>query len=386
MFLFALRADETKRMYTRKLKVFFDLLGLKGNIEQRAREFVVQAKRDQNWALGSIMRFMAFQKERTAKKEISASTCRNYYKPIKVFYEMNDIQINWKKVTRGLPRARRASIDRVPTVEEVKKIVGYPDRRIKPIVCTMISSGIRLGVWDSLRWGDIDAVIRNDKIVASRLVAYRGDAEQYLTFITSEAYCALKEWMDYREMAGETITRQSWVMRNLWDSEHYHHGLATHPEKLKSSGIKRLIERALWAQGIRRPLDVGEKRHEFQADHGFRKYFKTRSEQIMRPINVEILMGHSTGISDSYYKPTETELMEDYLKASEYLTIDESQRLSEQVAALSNRIESDKNFAARRADEMKAMSEKYDQKLAEMEEHIRLLMKWNNRGVTQNDR
>jgi len=85
-------------------------------------------------------------------------------------------------------------------------------------------------------------------------------------------------------------------------------------------GIKRLIERALKAQGIRKELPVGQKRHEFQADHGFRKFFKTHSEQIMRPINVETLMGHSTGISDSYYKPNEKELLDDYLKATNELT------------------------------------------------------------------
>jgi hypothetical protein len=41
----------------------------------------------------------------------------------------------------------------------------------------------------------------------------------------------------------------------------------------------------------------------------------------MRPINVEMLMGHSTGISDSYYRPNERELLEDYLKAVPKLTL-----------------------------------------------------------------
>ena len=44
----------------------------------------------------------------------------------------------------------------------------------------------------------------------------------------------------------------------------------------------------------------------------------------MKPINVEVLMGHSTGISDSYYRATENELLEDYLKAVDFLTIDDS--------------------------------------------------------------
>jgi integrase len=58
-----------------------------------------------------------------------------------------------------------------------------------------------------------------------------------------------------------------------------------------------------------------KRRHEFSV-HGFRKYFKTKAEQSgMKPINVEILMGHSVGISDSYYRPTEAEIVQDYLKA-----------------------------------------------------------------------
>ena len=32
-------------------------------------------------------------------------------------------------------------------------------------------------------------------------------------------------------------------------------------------------------------------------------------------------MGHNIGVSESYYKPTESEVMEDYLKAIELLTI-----------------------------------------------------------------
>ena len=44
-------------------------------------------------------------------------------------------------------------------------------------------------------------------------------------------------------------------MRNLWDvTTPTGKGLATIPVKLKPSGIKRLMERALLAQGIRTSL------------------------------------------------------------------------------------------------------------------------------------
>jgi hypothetical protein len=83
-----------------------------------------------------------------------------------------------------------------------------------------------------------------------------------------------------------------------------------------------LVENAIWTQGLRSKLPPGKRRHEFQADHGFRKFFKTRAEQVMKPINVEILMSHSTGVSDSYYRPRENDLLEDYLKAVPLLSVD----------------------------------------------------------------
>jgi hypothetical protein len=41
----------------------------------------------------------------------------------------------------------------------------------------------------------------------------------------------------------------------------------------------------------------------------------------MKPINVEITMGHSVGITASYYRLAEREFLEDYLKAVTLLTI-----------------------------------------------------------------
>jgi hypothetical protein len=51
--------------------------------------------------------------------------------------------------------------------------------------------------------------------------------------------------------------------------------------------------------GIRQPLKEGTKHHEWKAPHGFRKFYKSRAEQVMKPINVEITMGHDIGISAS---------------------------------------------------------------------------------------
>jgi hypothetical protein len=70
------------------------------------------------------------------------------------------------------------------------------------------------------------------------------------------------------------------------------------------------------------------------ASHGLRKYFMSNAEQYMKSINVKILMGHDIGVSGRYYRPTESEVLEDYLKAVDLLTIDSKQRLEKKVQQL----------------------------------------------------
>jgi hypothetical protein len=47
----------------------------------------------------------------------------------------------------------------------------------------------------------------------------------------------------------------------------------------------------------------------------------------MKPINVEITMGYNIGVSASYYRPTEREVLEDYLKAIPPLTVNSNELL-----------------------------------------------------------
>jgi len=115
-------------------------------MEQRCNTFAYRARTDYNWAFNNILRFLQSQKERVQRKEITGGTLRNYVKTIKMFCEVTDIIIPWNKITRGLPRGKWYADDRSPTIGgEICKIIEYLDRRIKPIVYTMTSSGIRVG-------------------------------------------------------------------------------------------------------------------------------------------------------------------------------------------------------------------------------------------------
>jgi hypothetical protein len=105
VFTYALKAAESKRQYPRRLKIFLDYLELEGNLQQQAEQFYLEAIGNHAWVEESLMSFIAYEKERSKNGEISDSTIPNYYRATKLFCEMNDITLNWKKIARGLPRA-----------------------------------------------------------------------------------------------------------------------------------------------------------------------------------------------------------------------------------------------------------------------------------------
>jgi hypothetical protein len=72
----------------------------------------------------------------------------------------------------------------------------------------MVSSGVRIGAWDYLRWKHVTPIFEKDsnEVIAAKLTVYAGDSEEYFTFITPEAYRSLNEWMDFRR----DIRSQRW--------------------------------------------------------------------------------------------------------------------------------------------------------------------------------
>jgi hypothetical protein len=158
---------------------------------------VENGRKDPNWAFNSVLKFVLKEKKRVENKEITGGTLRNSVKTIKTFCEVTDVLIPWKKITRGLPRVKRYADDRAPTLEEITKITEYPDRRIKPIVYTMASSGIRVGAWDYLKWGHIVPINKYGSLIAAKVIVYAGEPDEYFTFITPESYFALESWMRF---------------------------------------------------------------------------------------------------------------------------------------------------------------------------------------------
>jgi hypothetical protein len=114
------------------MKKFLEIIGIdqekKLTVQERCMIFADKARSDEGWLANVIIQFLQYQKERVNRKEITGSTVRNYVNVMKLFCEMNDLLVPWKKLTRGLPKARNYADDRVPRLDELQKIIKYPAR------------------------------------------------------------------------------------------------------------------------------------------------------------------------------------------------------------------------------------------------------------------
>ncbi|HXX96540.1 MAG TPA: hypothetical protein VEL11_05430, partial [Candidatus Bathyarchaeia archaeon] len=155
----------------------------------------------------------------------------------------HDIELSWKKISMILPTGNKSANDRAPTVEEIRTVIEYPDRRIKPLVLVTCASGIRIGSWEYLKWKHIEPIWRDDRVIAAKITVYAGENEQYFSFITPEAFQALQEWMNFRKKCDEDINGESWLMIALWDTN----ASAPIPERMEIEGLRSLVERALMA-------------------------------------------------------------------------------------------------------------------------------------------
>jgi hypothetical protein len=87
----------------------------------------------------------------------------------------------------------------------------------------------------------------------------------------------------------------------------------------------------------------------------------------MKSINVEMLMGHDIGVSGHYYRPVEADLLQDYMKAVDSLTIDPTQRLQKEVEQL-------QTLEAQHMQDYEYVKEKmfeFQDRMAELEDQVR---------------
>lgn len=139
------------------------------------------------------------------------------------------------------------------------------------------------------------------------------------------------------------------------------------------------VTRAWHIQGVWPELKDGKKRHDFKLAHGFRKFFETQTQKMMNHNNIKILIGHSAsmGLSKNYYKPTEKDVLKNYLKSTSLLTIEEENKLKEELSGYKER-NKEQNYIITgklldKDNEIKRLNEQVDSLSSKFENMINIL-------------
>jgi len=265
--------------------------------------------------------------------KLSPGTVEAYLSPIIHFYEMNDVTIKWKKLKKFRAKYYGVVEDKPYNREQIKKIVDAASLRDKCIILLMCSAGLRRGAIQYLRIRDLQRI---DKYQLYQVNVYKKEQKQYTTFCTPECACYIDQYLEWRQRLGERLQHNSPLFRIEFDTI----GKVSVPKSVSTYVVTFMVHRLLDTTGIR-PVNVTNARTELMQTHGFRKYFKTTCiNSGMNPLYSEYLMDHRSGLTKSYFKPTDTELLEGNDKALGYvaaindLTINEEHRLTKKFNEL----------------------------------------------------
>jgi site-specific recombinase XerD len=154
-----------------------------------------------------------------------------------------------------------------------------------------------------------------------KVTVYSGEKEQYLTWTTPETAKEIDVYLEYRKRKGEHITSNSYLIVKR-------SGFSTiQGEPFKGYSLRSVLQDTIEKTGIKQ-IGSKWKRKETPLLHAFRKFFtKQLMDSKVDKAIVELLLGHDIGLTGRYYKPTEQDMLNEYMKAVPLLTISNEERL-----------------------------------------------------------
>ena len=332
LFLKSCRSQQTRKNYEVSFQKYIDFVGEKNlfcdnnprQIEEKIIEFILSLRDEGK----------------------SHSAISNYLHPIKAFYKINDIVLNVYKISKFMPEQIKVNRDRAYTHEEIGKMLEVADERMRVVVLLLASTGMRIGAIPFIK-------MRN--LQENKITVYESTNEEYFTFITPECKKAIDFYVDFRSRYGEKLDDTSYLIREQFDIRDPF--AIQNPKQVIHKTIQWNLRILAIKCGIRKNADRNT-RQQVMMSHGFRKFFTTQLvNSNVNPEKREMLLGHKIGLASAYYRPTEQEMLDEYMKPVNSLTINEENRLKIKVEKLEKEKDKFDMFAMKVADNFRNVEE-----------------------------
>ena len=327
-FINSLKSKETKTKYIYLFSKYLEYLHLSyDNLADLLKQDIRTIESD-------IILYMTRLKDQEGYSFASLNT---RLAAITLFFTMNDVMINRKKIGKYLGEHIKTIKDRGYTHEEIKKMLDVSDLKFKVFITLMASTGCRVGAIPSLKIRNLKYYPDHNYYKLYQVTFYENTKSEYYSFTTPECANYIREYLEYRsERCGEKLTdnspliRDDFIIGDMWHIQN--------PKHLSIFTFNYYLRLILIKTGIRKVIPLTESqtgskknRKIVSQNHGFRKFTHTvMANKRINPEIREMLLGHKIGLSSCYYRPSESELLEEYLRVVPELTISDEYRLSKQ--------------------------------------------------------
>ncbi|MFI5405697.1 MAG: hypothetical protein ACHQ1D_04205 [Nitrososphaerales archaeon] len=212
-----------------------------------------------------------------------------------------------------------------------------------------------------------------------QITVYEDEPEEYVAFCSSECKnFGILPYLQMRQRFGEVITKDSPLIREQFDKKDQF--AIAHSRRVKEPALARKLTDLAEATGIRTRIQLteGQKaasiRKEIPVCNGFRRFFST--QLVNSDLQAEkrwLLEGHNLKGNDmSYVRVTTEDLLSQYMKAVDNLTINEENRLRRKVEKLEEEQNEVAQMRLKHEREMKEMREEMQTKFSQILDKIDL--------------
>jgi len=289
---------------------------------------------------------------------------------VRTFFIENRIRVDevvWRRLNRRIKGRGPVSEEKVPTVEEMRKILSHMDLKGRALFLVLVSSGMRIGEALKLKLDDID--LNRDPAVIRIRGEYTKSGDKRITFISTEAKTALLEWLKIRSSYIEQSRNRAKAMLEK-------RGIVISP-KVDDGRIfpfSEMVASQIWNNALKKAgLDDRDRetnRRKFRI-HALRKFFRSQLALAIPVDVVEALMGHRGYLTEVYrkYPNPEVQLAELYRRGEHMLTIFGSGNVEE----LARRLEEERRIVEEETARLKRLIDTLTLENSELRERLKEL-------------
>ena len=298
----------------------------------------------------NLIKFIMHLKKSGLAPNTIYCTCASVFS----FYEMNDIDLRKRKIKKYIGELRRIHKGEAYTHQQIAKLLNVSQERLKVVILLLLfSTGMRIGALPSLKLKHLSKI---PEYGLYQLVIYENTNSEHITFCTPESAAMIDSYLEYRSRCGEVLGPESPLIREDFDMDDPFR--INKPQHIVVGSIKSTLQIHAVKAGLRE-VEASENnkrtRKKVPLCNGFRRFADTMMlKSKMNPVLKEMLIDHDVGLEKNYYRPTHDDLLQEYLKAVDLLTINEENRLRMKV----EKLEVERNSYDQLAREIEALKQK----------------------------